>query len=117
MKSSSSVSISLKALVIAAAIVLTACGGGSDAADEAATTGVDGVVTKQCSRSKSNADVTNAGCVVDLGEGIETLVCPGPQTVYRLAGAGHTRDAVLQSNRSYTAGGSISINGVTIRCV
>lgn len=109
--------LSAAALVLSTA--LTACGGGSDSADDAATSSTDenGNIAKQCGGDSSTAQVTTEGCVANLGGSTETLVCTGPNTVYRLAGTHHTREAVLQSNQSYTAGGSITINGVRIQCV
>lgn len=109
--------LSAAALVLSTA--LTACGGGSDSVDDTATSGTEdnGTISKQCGGDSSTAQVPTVGCIVNLGGSTETLVCTGPNTVYRLAGTHHTREAVLQSNQSYTAGGTITINGVKIQCV
>lgn len=109
--------IALLSLSVAA---LSACGGGgSDSVDDIASRGIDdsGTISKQCGGDSSTAQVTTVGCIVNLGGSTETLVCTGPNTVYRLAGTHHTREAVLQSNQSYTAGGTITINGIKIQCV
>lgn len=109
--------LSAAALVLSTA--LTACGGGSDSVDDTATSSTEdnGTISKQCGGDSSTAQVPTVGCIVNLGGSTETLVCTGPNTVYRLAGTHHTREAVLQSNQSYTAGGTITINGVKIQCV
>lgn len=109
--------LSAAALTLSAA--LTACGGGSDASEDVATDSAspDGTISKQCNGNSSTAQVTTDGCIANLGGSIETLACTGPNTVYRLAGTNHTLDAVLKSNQSYTAGGTITINGVKIQCV
>jgi hypothetical protein len=99
---------------------LTACGGGSsDSGDTTASSPADanGLISKQCSASPGAAKVTSDGCIANLGGSIETLVCTGSNTVYRLPGTNHSREAVLMSPNSYTAGGAITLFGVVIQCI
>lgn len=99
-------------------IALTACGGSDSTEDTAASaTNANGTIAASCVGDVTTAQVSSAGCIANLGGSTETLVCTGANTVYRLAGANHTREEVLQSNNSYSAGGTITINGVKIQCV
>lgn len=111
--------LAFSAAAVLLSAALTACGGGSDSSEsEAEDTGAtNGVITKQCAGDSSTAQVPSAGCVKTLGASASTLVCTGPNTVYRLLGTNHTRDEVLQSNNSYTAGGTITLEGVKIQCI
>lgn len=94
---------------------LSACGGGSDSADS--NSSAAGTITKECARSASSVSVTQEGCLANVGNNTQTLVCSSPSTLHMLTGTGLTRDQVIQGGSSTTSGGGISINGVSLRCI
>lgn len=105
--------LSAAALVLSTA--LTACGGGSDSADDAGS--ASGTITRECTRSGNSVSVTQEGCLANVGNNTQTLVCSSPNTLHMLTGTGLTRDQVIQGGSKNTSGGGISINGVSLVCV
>lgn len=94
---------------------LSACGGGSDSADD--NDAASGTITKECARSGNSVSVTQEGCLANVGNNTQTLVCSSSNTLHMLTGTGLTRDQVIQGGSSNTSGGGISINGVSLKCI
>lgn len=95
---------------------LSACGGGSDNDSADNNSSAAGTITKECARSGSSVSVTQEGCLANIGNNTQSLVCSTSRTVHMLTGTGLTRDQVIQGGSSVTSGGGISINGVSLRC-
>lgn len=92
---------------------LTACGGGSDSADNSAAADS---ISKTCAVNGNTVSVTQDGCLANVGNNTQTLVCSSPSTLHMLTGTGLTRDQVIQSGSKNTSGGGVSINGVSLVC-
>ena len=95
-------------------LALTACGGGSDGADNGAA---PGTITKSCDRSGNNVSVTQDGCLTEFGRNTQTVACSGSNPLHVLTGTGWTLEALKQSGSRTTAGnGQFGFNDVVLRC-
>ncbi|WP_374409649.1 hypothetical protein [Hydrogenophaga sp.] len=102
------------ALLLGAA--LTACGGGSDSADNGGA--ASGAITKACVQEGNNVSVTQDGCLTEFGKNTQTVACSGSNTLHVLTGTGWTHDALVQSGSKNTTGsGQFGFNGLVLRCI
>lgn len=106
--------------VVGAAVLLsaalTACGGGSDSADNGSA---NGTISKTCAINGDTVSVTQEGCLASFGNNTHSLVCSGTNTLHMLTGTGLTRDQVVLGGSSITSGRSKIglVNGLYAVCI